>query len=75
MGCVGGWVQARGGHYRILSTSQCVRFTIIQKGGRGHEVKKHCCTALPGFQVTVFSKNIPVFPFTGSSGTIVKAML
>lgn len=71
MDCVGGWGQARGGHYRILSASQCVRFTIM---GGGDEVKKHCCTALPGFQVTVFSKNIPVFPFAGSSGTTVKAM-
>lgn len=73
MGCVGGWGQARGGHYRILSASQFVRLTLIEKEG-GHEVRKHCCTALPGFQVTVFSKNIPVFPFAGSSGTTVKAM-
>lgn len=48
--------EARGVHYRILSAAQS---------------KKNCCIAFLGFQVTVYSKKTPIFPYTDSYGTIV----
>lgn len=55
----------------LISFSAC---EVSHYSRRGPEVRKHCWVTFLGFQVTVFSKNTPIFPFTDSFGTIVLAM-